>query len=56
MKKSNHTPLSVEVWSKKNFNTDRNYKFGKQHCWHGPEIMDKYVVTWRENPELYRPE
>lgn len=34
----------------------RSYKFGKQHWWHGPEIMDKYVVAWRENPEPYRPE
>lgn len=34
----------------------RSYKFGKGHWWHGPGIMDDYVIAWRERPEPYRPE
>ena len=34
----------------------RHYKFGKGHWWHGPGIVDNYVIAWRENPEPYRPE
>lgn len=25
----------------------RHYKFGNDHWWNGPEIMDKYVTAWR---------
>lgn len=31
----------------------RHYKFGNGHWWHGPGIVDKYVIAWRENPEPY---
>ena len=34
----------------------RHYKYGHGHWWHGPGIVDKYVIAWRENPEPYRPE
>lgn len=34
----------------------RHYKYGNGHWWNGPGIVDKYVITWRENPEPYRPE
>lgn len=33
----------------------RHYKYGNGHWWHGPGIVDKYVIAWRENPEPYRP-
>ena len=34
----------------------RHYKYGNGHWWHGPGIVDEYVIAWRENPEPYRPE
>ena len=34
----------------------RHYKYGNGHWWHGPGIVDQYVLAWRENPEPYRPE
>ena len=34
----------------------RHYKYGNGHWWHGPGIVDKYVIAWRENPEPYCPE
>ena len=34
----------------------RTYKYGNGHWWHGPGIVDEYVVAWREHPEPYRPE
>ena len=34
----------------------RHYKYGNGHWWHGPGIVDKYVIAWRENPEPYRTE
>lgn len=34
----------------------RHYKYGNGHWWHGPGIVDEYVIAWRENPESYRPE
>ena len=34
----------------------RHYKYGNGHWWHGPGIVDNYVIAWRENPEPYRPE
>lgn len=34
----------------------RHYKYGNGHWWHGPGIVDKYVIAWRENPEPYRQE
>ena len=33
----------------------RHYKYGNGHWWHGPGIVDEYVIAWRENPEPYRP-
>lgn len=32
----------------------RHYDFGNGHWWHGPGIVDEYVVAWRENPEPYK--
>ena len=32
----------------------RHYNFGNGHWWHGPGIVDEYVVAWRENPEPYK--
>ena len=26
------------------------------HWWHGPGIVDEYVIAWRENPEPYQAE
>lgn len=34
----------------------RHYKYGNGHWWHGPGIVDEYVIAWRENPRPYRPE
>lgn len=34
----------------------RHYKYGNGHWWHGPGIVDQFVVAWKENPEPYRPE
>ena len=34
----------------------RHYKYGKGHWWHGPGIVDQYVIAWKERPETYRPE
>ena len=34
----------------------RRYKYGNGHWWHGPGIVDEYVIAWRENPEPYRSE
>lgn len=34
----------------------RHYKYGNGHWWHGPGIVDKYVIAWRPLPEPYRPE
>lgn len=34
----------------------RHYKYGKGHWWHGPGIVDQYVIAWKERPEPYRPE
>lgn len=33
----------------------RCYKYGDGHWWHGPGIVDKYVVAWQPLPEPYRP-
>ena len=33
----------------------RHYKYGNGHWWHGPGIVDEYVIAWQENPEPYRP-
>ena len=33
----------------------RYYKFGNGHWWHGPGVVDKFVVAWRPNPEPYHP-
>lgn len=33
----------------------RHYKFGNGHWWHGPGIVDQYVVAWRPLPEPYIP-
>lgn len=33
----------------------RHYKYGKGHWWHGPGIVDRYVIAWKERPEPYRP-
>lgn len=34
----------------------RHYKYGNGHWWHGPGIVDKYVIAWRPLPEPYRRE
>lgn len=34
----------------------RHYKYGNGHWWHGPGIVDEYVIAWRPLPEPYRPE
>ena len=34
----------------------RHYKYGNGHWWHGPGIVDKYVIAWRPLPKPYRPE
>ena len=31
----------------------RYYKYGNGHWWHGPGIVDQYVIAWRDNPEPY---
>lgn len=31
----------------------RYYKFGRGHWWHGPSIVDKYVIAWCPLPEPY---
>lgn len=31
----------------------RYYKYGNGHWWHGPGIVDQYVIAWRNNPEPY---
>ena len=33
----------------------RHYKFGRGHWWHGPDIVDKYVIAWQPIPEPYNP-
>lgn len=33
----------------------RHYKFGRGHWWHGPAIVDKYVIAWQPIPEPYNP-
>lgn len=33
----------------------RTYKYGNGHWWHGPGIVDKYVIAWRERPDPYYP-
>lgn len=33
----------------------RHYKFGRGHWWHGPAIVDKYVIAWQPLPEPYNP-
>ena len=30
----------------------RFYSFGKGHWWHGPSVMDDYVVSWFDIHEL----
>jgi len=32
----------------------RHYKFGRGHFWHGPQIVDKYIIAWRKCPEPYK--
>ena len=32
------------------------YKYGNGHWWHGPGIVDEYVIAWRQKPDPYRPE
>ena len=34
----------------------RHYKFGNGHWWHGPGIVDQYVVAWLPRPDPYRKE
>ena len=31
----------------------RHYNFGRGHWWHGPAIVDKYVIAWQPLPEPY---
>ena len=31
----------------------RTYKYGNGHWWHGPGIVDQYVIAWRERPDPY---
>lgn len=31
----------------------RHYKFGDSHWWNSGQNMDKYVVAWRELPQVY---
>ncbi len=31
----------------------RHYKFGDNHWWNSGQNMDKYVVAWRELPQVY---
>ena len=31
----------------------RHYKFGRGHWWHGPAIVDKYVIAYQPLPEPY---
>lgn len=33
----------------------RHYKFGRGHWWHGPAIVDKYVIAWQPLQEPYNP-
>ena len=33
----------------------RHYRYGNGHWWHGPGIVDQYVIAWKERPEPYRP-
>ena len=33
------------------FGDVRCYKYGHQHFWHGPGIMDEYVTHWMPIPE-----
>ncbi len=33
----------------------RHYKFGRGHWWHGPAIVDKYVIAWQPLPDPYKP-
>ncbi len=28
----------------------RTYKFGKNHWWHGPGVVDEYVIAWKDMP------
>ena len=45
-----------QVTAKFGFDTDvRSYKFGNGHWWHGPAIVDKYVIAWQPIPEPYEP-
>lgn len=32
----------------------RHYKYGNGHWWHGPGIVDEYVIAWRPLPEPYK--
>ena len=32
----------------------RAYKYGENHFWNGPGIVDEYVVAWMPFPEPYR--
>ena len=32
----------------------RHYRYGNGHWWHGPGIVDQYVIAWKERPEPYR--
>lgn len=34
----------------------RHYKFGNGHWWHGPGLVDQYVVAWLPRPDPYRKE
>lgn len=34
----------------------RSYKFGKGHWWHGPGIVDEYVIAWMPLSEPYKEE
>ena len=31
----------------------RHYRYGNGHWWHGPGIVDQYVIAWKERPEPY---
>lgn len=33
----------------------RHYKFGRGHWWHGPSIVDKYIIAWCPLPDPYEP-
>lgn len=55
-------PVSIDFYEYQvtakfgNIKDVRHYKYGNGHWWHGPGIVDEYVIAWRPLPEPYRPE